>query len=167
MYPDPKRILDIGEGSLSIMSKPSGGENLRDDLRYLKNSGFTHIISLLEAHEASELSLELESSICAELGISFNQCPVADRSIPKEPNVFIESVVCAYNAIDAGANLIAHCRAGIGRSGIYTASVLIYHGLSISDAFDLVSTARGISIPDTQIQIDWIHDNAHRLYHDA
>ncbi len=145
------------------MSKPAGGEYLSDDIYYLSRSGFTHIVSLLEYPEASELELSSEADHCQSNDIHFEQFPIQDRSTPESIQSFVESLSRSYNALLSGANLIAHCRAGIGRSGIYTTSLLIRHGLTAQEAFALVSEARGFTIPDTQAQVDWILTNEKEL----
>jgi len=163
LYPNPKFISQIEGGSISIMSKPSGGEYLEDDIKFLKNVGIDIIVSLLEPRESSELGLSEEENCCASLGIRYVNLPIQDRSIPPNNAKFIESVHDVYDFILSGSNVVAHCRAGIGRSGIYTTSVLIRHGLSAQEAFKLVSAARGFEIPDTQEQIEWIHENENQI----
>jgi protein-tyrosine phosphatase len=52
-----------------------------------------------------------------------------------------------------------HCRAGIGRSGIAAAAVLVSLGHEPRDVFAMVSKARGVSVPDTDEQIEWFRKN--------
>ena len=149
------------------MSMPSGGEYLQDDIKYLKNIGVSYVVSLLEVRESSELGLSDEGKYCSNLGIKFENLPIRDRSIPPNSASFIKSVNNIYEFILNGANVVAHCRAGIGRSGIYTTSILIRHGHSAQEAFKLVSVARGFEIPDTQDQIEWINENEIKLQNTA
>ena len=159
MYPNPKKILELGDGALYIMGKPTGGEDLGDDIRHLSLMGIDNVVSLLEPREASELGLTLQSSLCQQHDISFHQLPIRDRSTPASLSDFLQSIKSSYVSICAGSKLVAHCRAGIGRSGIYTASVLVASGVSAEEAFQLVSKARGFNVPDTQEQIDWVYEN--------
>ncbi len=149
------------------MSKPRGGGNLEEDLMYLKNAGINGVVSLLESRESSELGLSEEESCCVKLGIKFENLPIQDLTVPPNKLIFIKSVINTYELIFNGANVVAHCRAGIGRSGIYTASILIRHGHSAQEAFKLVSDARGFQIPDTPDQIEWIHDNEDKIKNTA
>jgi hypothetical protein len=48
-----------------------------------------------------------------------------------------------------------HCRAGIGRSGLMAAGLLMFLGEQETVAWDRVSKARGLSLPDTQEQRFW------------
>lgn len=141
------------------MGKPAGADYLSDDLKHLSRSGYDAIVSLLETRESSELGLSEQEALCKKHGIRFDQLSIPDRSTPPDRTKFIASVKRSHQAIVTGEHLVAHCRAGIGRSGIYTTSVLIRQGMKAEDAFALVSKARGITIPDTQIQRDWVHEH--------
>lgn len=165
MYPNPMFVSTIGLGTLHIMGKPSGGENLRDDISILSRNGYSLIVSLLEADESYDVELNQQESLCSEQSLAFHSFPIKDRSVPQELSPFLDSVEFIFGQISNGAKTIVHCRAGIGRSGIYSVALLIRSGLNASDAFALVSKARGLTIPDTQIQIDWIHANEAALSH--
>ncbi|WP_430417730.1 hypothetical protein [Parasphingorhabdus sp.] len=65
-------------GNLFIMPKPSG-EWLREDMAHYRAIGINTIISMLEPHEASELSLVDEAAICLESGMDFVQFNYGDR----------------------------------------------------------------------------------------
>ncbi len=55
-----------------------------------------------------------------------------------------------------GHAVAVHCRAGIGRSGGVTCCLLCHFGQSGDDAIAAVSAARGIPVPDTPEQADFI-----------
>ncbi|MEM6884289.1 MAG: protein-tyrosine phosphatase family protein, partial [Verrucomicrobiota bacterium] len=52
--------------------------------------------------------------------------------------------------------VVAHCRAGIGRSSLCAAALLSHFGISGDESLKLIANARGLSIPDTQEQRDFI-----------
>lgn len=58
--------------------------------------------------------------------------------------------------IHDGEHAVIHCRAGIGRTGIIASAVLIQSGYSPGAAMHLVPFARGMLVPDTQEQDDWV-----------
>ncbi|AWF81293.1 hypothetical protein BTJ40_10945 [Microbulbifer sp. A4B17] len=58
-------------------------------------------------------------------------------------------------------DIAIHCRAGIGRKGITASCLLIKDNMSSQEAIDMVSATRGIPIPDTQEQYDFICDYEH------
>ena len=55
-----------------------------------------------------------------------------------------------------GKNILVHCRQGIGRTGLVAACLLVKNGMSPGAAVDLVSAARGLPVPETTEQRDWI-----------
>jgi protein-tyrosine phosphatase len=55
-----------------------------------------------------------------------------------------------------GQNVLVHCRAGIGRTGLVAASVLVRTGIDPEVALRLVSTARTLVVPDTAEQRTWV-----------
>ena len=61
--------------------------------------------------------------------------------------------------IDAGANLLVHCHAGIGRSGLLAAGILLHCNLNPQQAFAHVSKMRGVRVPETPEQEDWLINN--------
>lgn len=56
----------------------------------------------------------------------------------------------------AGKNIAIHCHAGIGRSSLLAACVMVSEGLTASDAFDHISIARGVQVPETELQRLWV-----------
>ncbi len=49
-----------------------------------------------------------------------------------------------------------HCRQGIGRSGLVAARLLAKKGTSPGAAIEMVSAARGLAVPETAEQREWI-----------
>lgn len=154
MTPSIYKINSPTVGSLFQMPKPSG-EWLQDDLKFYQASGMDHIVSLLETDEAAELGLLLEQEVCNQIGLQFTSFPIPDRQIP-DLDSFKPAVTKLVTKLSQGQSLGIHCRAGIGRSGLLTCCILKSVGLNTENAIELVSRARGLKIPDTQDQIDFI-----------
>jgi protein-tyrosine phosphatase len=55
-----------------------------------------------------------------------------------------------------GKSVGVHCRAGIGRSSLIAASLLIQAGLSAEAAFLSIQKSRGCPVPDTAEQRQWV-----------
>ena len=66
--------------------------------------------------------------------------------------MFVEVIKKLLKEIKKGTDLVVHCRAGIGRTGIVAAALLIAEGARTDDAFSRVSAARGVKVPDTEEQ---------------
>ncbi|MEQ9209713.1 MAG: hypothetical protein RLN96_07720, partial [Pseudomonadales bacterium] len=62
--------------------------------------------------------------------------------------------------IEQKHRVVLHCWAGIGRSGLLAATILVRMGHDSETVFDLVSKARGESIPETQEQEHWFNNEA-------
>jgi len=57
----------------------------------------------------------------------------------------------------AGKNVAVHCRQSIGRSGLVVAAALMMSGVETREAVELVSKARGIAVPETAGQLQWLN----------
>ncbi|MCB1591805.1 MAG: dual specificity protein phosphatase family protein [Alphaproteobacteria bacterium] len=164
MKPQIYRIKDIGPGLLSVMAKPVAGEWLDEDFRFYKDSGISLIVSLLEDMEAFELGLQGEKEIAERHGIAFLSFPVADRGLPESFFGFKAFVSSLHHQIKGGAHAAVHCRAGIGRSGLTAAAVLLHEGFTPEDAFALISEVRRCPVPDTDEQRRWLIENRRDLF---
>ncbi len=163
MLPELYRVRDVDAGWLAVMPRPRAGDWLEDEIRGLTHAGVSVIVSLLEASEVYELGLSEEESVCASLGVSFRSYPIPDRGIPPDFASLAALLADLREDLRRGHGVAVHCRAGIGRSGLVAGCVLVSAGVRPDDAFTEISAARGIVVPDTEVQMDWLHDNAPRL----
>jgi protein-tyrosine phosphatase len=58
--------------------------------------------------------------------------------------------------LESGRSVAVHCRQSIGRSGLIAAGVLVICGVPPGNAVDAVSSARGLTVPETPAQLQWI-----------
>ena len=156
MIPDIYKVELIGSGSLSVMAKPVSGEWIEDEFSNISMFGIDRIVSLLESHEVYDLGLEMEKALAEKNGMEFISYPIPDRGLPNSIDDFLRFTKRLYNEAAGGLNTVVHCRAGIGRTGMIAAGVLLHCGFDPIDAFDLISKKRGVAVPDTQEQIDWV-----------
>ena len=141
---------------LGIMPRPRGGDWLEEDIRLLKAEGVGVIVSALEPDESAELELSQEADACRRGGIDFISFPIADRSVPDSVEDFRGFLKAVEKHLQGHKAVVVHCRAGIGRSSIIAASLLLGYGLSVADAFELLRQARGFPVPDTPEQREWV-----------
>lgn len=156
MGPDIYQVELIGSGSLSVMAKPVAGEWIEDEFSGIARWGIDRIVSLLEFTESKELGLETEEEIAKRFGIDFVAYPIKDRGLPNSISEYLRFTKELYHDAASGLNTVIHCRAGIGRTGIIAAGVLLHCGFEPLEAFDHISKKRGVQVPDTQEQIDWV-----------
>lgn len=154
MKPSIYLVADNLPGKLYIMPKPSG-EWLNEDVENYDLIGIDMIVSMLELNEASELSLEKQGEVCREQQLAFTQFPIVDRGLP-EVEQFTSLIREIIDNLKDGKNIAVHCRAGIGRSGLTVCSALLGFGYSPTDAMKLTSEARGVEVPDTEQQREFI-----------
>ncbi len=156
MLPTIYEVASIGEGQLSVMAKPVGGEWLEDEIAGLKQLDVNHVVSLLEPSEEHDVGLVEEASLCRSNNIKFTSFPIPDRGLPDSDAAHAISSDL-FEAISTGEHVVIHCRAGIGRTGIMASAILIKSGCSAQEALQAVSKARGVEVPDTDEQIQWVH----------
>src|SRR5581483_10341726 len=112
-------------GILAIAPAPAPGKMLERNLRQWQRLGITGVFSLLEPSERP--GWEHEADICDALGLSFYSLPIRDHSIPAphEMEMVSRRLEEVERALQFGHRIAAHCFAGIGRSGMATAGLLM------------------------------------------
>jgi protein-tyrosine phosphatase len=152
-----------GPPRLAVVPCPSGANRLRTSLKAMHDQGIETLVSLLGPEEAKVLGLESEADICEELGINFYRFPVPDHSIPESMDEFRAILNHLQRDLSAGKGVGAHCFAGIGRSCMLMAGLLCLEGLTAAEAFVRLSAARGVPVPDTWLQSQWVQHFAESI----
>jgi protein-tyrosine phosphatase len=114
------------------------------------------VISLLSQDDVADLELHHESKIYKEVGIGFIHFPIGDFGVPQNEDKFIALVQALSTQIDLGQILAIHCRAGIGRSSLLAAAILIHRGFEPKDVFEHISEHRQTKVPDKRSQAEWL-----------
>jgi|SRR5690348_12164051 len=159
MKPTIYRIESALPHRLSIIARPRGGDLLCDEIHALWAHGVQLVVSMLTDEEADELGLRDEENHCEHEGIMFRNVPVQDRSVPADRRQFLDAVEQVLADVKRGKDVAVHCRAGIGRSSLFAASVLIRLGWDVEQAFKAIEKARGCAVPDTLDQKAWVRQN--------
>ena len=141
---------------LATAARPHGGNRLEDEIRSLHREGVDVLVSLLTDDENQELELTQEGALCRAQGMEFRSFAIPDRETPESKEKFLRFIESLGKEADAGLRIVLHCRAGIGRSSLVAAALMVRAGFTADDAFDRISKARGHRVPDTGEQIDWI-----------
>ncbi len=160
-------VASIGKGLLAVMPRPGVHEPLQETFRALAARNVNVVVSLLEADEARDVGLADERVVCESAGIEFRSFPIRDRGLPSDPAAVARFTAWAHTRITEGGRWVFHCHASIGRSGMMAASGLLREGWSVRDAFARISEARGLTVPDTPGQLEWLEEHFEILVRSA
>ncbi len=150
-------------GRLAITSRPRGGDWLENEVEGWKKSNVDVVTSLLAPDEMEELGLKAESAVCKTHHIEFLSFPIKDRDVPNPRSDVMGLLGTLREALDGGRNVAIHCRQSVGRAGLVAAALLIANGVSVDDALQQISRTRGVSVPETAEQRQWLNEFANNL----
>jgi protein-tyrosine phosphatase len=159
---DTPNWIKLNDIRIAIVPRPRGRDWLLDDLRRLKQHGIDTLVSLLTAEEASELGLSDEAHYCTEADINFLVFPIPDREVPNSVTEFSKFTTAVEDELKKDRGIGVHCRAGIGRSSLLVACLLVRNGYTTDAAFDTIALSRGCPVPDTPEQRQWVDRCARR-----
>jgi protein-tyrosine phosphatase len=152
-----------GKTKLGYMARPRGGDWLEDDLRSVSQQQFDIVVSLLEDEEAEELALTGEAVLCSQRGLQFVRLPIRDRGVPAIDEATIKALSSLRELWRNGKAVVTHCRMGYGRAPMIAACIMISEECGSDAAFEKLSAARGISVPETEEQRAWVQKYAELL----
>jgi hypothetical protein len=124
------------------------------------------LVSALTSEESDRLALTQEREAAEAAGIAFIPFPIPDRGVPEPGPAAIELTIRLAAHVRAGRFVVTHCFAGIGRASLLAAATLVTLGARPAHALHLIATARGLHVPDTDAQREWLFDfaAAHACY---
>jgi hypothetical protein len=148
-------INQFADGNLAIMAAPRLDEQLESTVLGWRDEGVDVIVSLLEEFEIPNL-IDAERALCEEFGVEFFSFPVRDKAVPDNVDPFAAVARRLADRMGAGKSVAIHCRAGIGRSTTLAACVLVLFGIDGAVALDMIAAARGLEVPETEAQRQWV-----------
>ncbi|SEP69048.1 Protein-tyrosine phosphatase [Lentzea xinjiangensis] len=157
MRPSIYTVSHPGPGTLSTMAHPPGGALLLPYLHGLRRLEVDVLVSAQTDSERDECELSDQAALAEAAGLHFMCVPIEDRTAPLGMEV-VEPVASIYALYRAGAHVVFHCWAGIGRSSLLAALLLGMDGVEPEAAWRLISAARGFPVPDTGEQEMWLAD---------
>ena len=147
-------VSKSGNGAVWIGPRPSF-EKLHSWANALKNTGITHVVSLIENTEVEHHGLETEGEVLKKLSIGFTRFPVNDFNTPDAAK-FLQLIDDLSKRLSQGENLFLHCAGGVGRAGTTASCLLVKQGMSSDAAMELVSKQRGEKSPETDGQANFV-----------
>ena len=168
---DPIRVAELdlgaGRGKIGVTFAPGkndgrsfGGSWARDldkDLDAIAAWGAKAVVTLLEPQELRSLAIERLGPEVERRGIMWVHMPIPDVSTPgpefeaKWPEVSRQ----LRSRLDAGENVLVHCRGGLGRAGMIAARLLVETAVDPEDAMERVRAVRPGAI-ETRAQAQWV-----------
>jgi protein-tyrosine phosphatase len=156
MIPDLFWITGPWRGRLAICTRPRGGYWLDDEIRGWRSAQVDSVVSLLERDEEKQLELDREGEVAEANGIHFISFPIVDWGVPASIPSAISLLHSVNRALEQGENVAVHCRQGVGRAVLVAAGALMAAGKSPEAALEAVRSARGVNVPETQEQREWL-----------
>jgi len=143
-----------------------GGPWARDldkDLDAILAWGATTIVTLLESHELAHLAIARLGVEVQRRGMEWLHLPVPDVSTPGPEFEDKWPAVSDHlrSRLDAGENILVHCRGGVGRSGMISARLLAESGVDAEEAIARVRAVRPGAI-ETWEQEQWARSGPRR-----
>ena len=143
-------------GKLAVAARPRGSDWLEDEIANWHRAGIDTVLSLLTPEEEQSLDLTNEASVVKARGMNFMQLPIPDREVPGSETEVSAALEKLNAKLSSGRNVIVHCRQGVGRSGLVAVCLLVTNGLDVKTAVKSISAARGVPVPETKEQRQWI-----------
>jgi ADP-ribosylglycohydrolase len=132
---------------------PRWERNLGDDLdRLARESATRHLVCLLEEHELAALKIPDLVVQAREREIEVTSFAIVDGDVPADLNLLVGLVQRIRGWAASGSNVVIHCKAGLGRSGVVGGSVLIADGKTAAEAISILHRVRGPNSPENRRQ---------------
>jgi atypical dual specificity phosphatase len=146
------------------MRESSPSSRLRGELESIHSAGVSRVICLVPRADLPELcGLPDYAELCAAFfGEGHRFVEVVDYAAPGRVRAFTGALVLVDDALRAGAQVLAHCGAGCGRTGTFVACLLVIRGL---DPFEALARYRRLwgCGPESAEQAAFVHDYARAL----
>jgi protein-tyrosine phosphatase len=127
---------------------PDSTATLEADLTLLISNGATGLVTLIGEDEREKLGVSALPRLAIDKGLAWREFPITDRTAPTAGRQaeFDQLLDTLLAGLADGNRVAIHCQAGLGRTGLLAASLLVQSGTGPNDAIALVRSARPGSI---------------------
>lgn len=131
--------------------------SLDADLQTIQAWGASIVLSLIEPHEFARLGVPEFALAMARTSLQWLPMPITDMATPGETTLaaWRTQGPALLQALGQGQRVLVHCAAGLGRTGMLVAKLLVLHGVSAEKAIAQVRSARHGTI-ETEAQAEWV-----------
>lgn len=142
-------------------------KNLKRDIMAYQEWGATGVITLNESEELQHLGVGDLGEHLLAAGFWWRHLPIVDMNVPIgdfEDSWKVEGQqICA--SLAAGERIVLHCLAGLGRTGMIAARLLVDMGIAPDKAINMVRQVRPRAIQTTP-QAEYVHQFANKSRND-
>jgi len=138
---------------------PGRYEDYEEVRTKIEQEQISEVICLNSLNEIRQKSPEYARAIEAcQLPFSLDMFPIPDFGIPEDRGAFLKLAQSVSSRLKTGANILIHCGAGIGRTGVLAICVLMVLGIPPEQAVEKIKeTGSG---PETEPQEELIQQIA-------
>ncbi len=145
--------------NLPVKNLPTLSE-VEQDIAKMQKLNVDMVVVLLEKEELYEYPVNLLQEY-READFEVLHFPIEDYWVPESVDAFDELLKKLASAIRFGRNTLIHCRAGMGRTGLVVAGLLIKLGMSADRAIRYVRQKRPGTI-ESKMQEQFLHNYERR-----
>ena len=148
-------------GKLYLHSMPGRYESFERTAAEIQMRGITEVICLVPLEEIEFKSPDYARAL-KNGGTAWRQVmfPIVDYGVPKEREAYRRLILQVVDSLRTGTNVLAHCGAGIGRTGTLAACVLAVLGVPVTEALETVHAAGSYPERPEQLDlVDWVARN--------
>lgn len=148
--------VEAGAGLLGISPLPGLTAGLGPDIARIRDWGAEAVLSMTEVEEMRRLGSGGLGRAVEAAGMAWHHLPILDFGGPRGETARLWPLVAdeVHGRLDHGGQVLVHCRAGMGRSGMAVLRLLVERGEDPRQALARIRKVRPGAV-ETAGQRDW------------